>query len=57
MESIRHASHAGSWYLGSHSELNVQLTGWLSEAEASHLNAKIIIGPHAGYSYSGPTAA
>lgn len=56
----RIASHAGSWYTDNPSSLDNELTKYLSKAEGklpegTHLKA--IIGPHAGYAYSGPCAA
>nr|CAB3263755.1 protein MEMO1 [Phallusia mammillata] len=54
----RKASHAGSWYLGSGSQLNKQLGQWLEDASTSnHGPAKVIISPHAGYTYCGSCAA
>ena len=32
-------------------------TGWLDDAKVTEPTARAIIAPHAGYSYSGPTAA
>lgn len=56
--SIREASHAGSWYESDGNHLNQQLSTWLSDATTNHrFKARAIIAPHAGYSYSGPTAA
>jgi len=58
--SIREASHAGSWYESDGNQLDQQLSGWLAEAvssTSSRLKARAIIAPHAGYTYSGPTAA
>ncbi|THW29342.1 UPF0103-domain-containing protein [Aureobasidium pullulans] len=72
--STREASHAGSWYSSSKSQLSSQLDGWLSKVDLpvkpigqvssqeslSTLpvpGARVIIAPHAGYSYSGPAAA
>jgi AmmeMemoRadiSam system protein B len=56
--SIREASHAGSWYESDGNHLDQQLSTWLSEAANNNrLKARAIIAPHAGYSYSGPTAA
>ena len=58
--STRNASHAGSWYESDGNRLNQQLTDWLRDAEHQSNNslvARAIIAPHAGYSYSGPTAA
>eukprot|EP00455_Lapot_gusevi_P045740 TRINITY_DN5896_c0_g3_i6.p1 TRINITY_DN5896_c0_g3~~TRINITY_DN5896_c0_g3_i6.p1 ORF type:complete len:325 (+),score=69.16 TRINITY_DN5896_c0_g3_i6:84-977(+) len=58
-EARRSASHAGSWYSSDSDILSSQLSGWLSLAEESKCDspARAIISPHAGYSYSGPTAA
>jgi len=55
--TTRRPSHAGSWYSGDGHELSDQLSGWLHAAQASCGAARAIIVPHAGYSYSGPTAA
>jgi AmmeMemoRadiSam system protein B len=58
--STREASHAGSWYESDGNHLNQQLSTWLTEAgsDAKHQSkVRAIIAPHAGYSYSGPTAA
>ncbi|CAF1497021.1 unnamed protein product, partial [Didymodactylos carnosus] len=61
INSIRHASHAGSWYVDNSDRLNSQLTTWLNEVgggnKVDHGKAQAIIAPHAGYTYSGPTAA
>lgn len=55
--SARSASHAGSWYTADGGALRAELTGWLDAAATSCGTARAIIAPHAGYSYSGPTAA
>ncbi|GAA5837358.1 hypothetical protein JCM11251_004976 [Rhodosporidiobolus azoricus] len=65
--AVRQASHAGSWYTDSGRKLDQQLSGWLAATEnpqdgdalkeAPVRGCKAIIGPHAGYSYSGPAAA
>ncbi|WVW86653.1 AmmeMemoRadiSam system protein B [Kwoniella bestiolae CBS 10118] len=63
--SAREATHAGSWYSASETQLRQQLSTNLSkvtpipELNYHHpvVDAKAIIAPHAGYSYSGPTAA
>lgn len=54
---MRRASHAGSWYTANGSELGNELDHWLSEATVSHSPARAVIVPHAGYFYSGSTAA
>ncbi|KAI8826218.1 MEMO1 protein [Fimicolochytrium jonesii] len=65
----REASHAGSWYTGSGGKLSTELDYWLSKVPTTSTTGSLsshdlpiskcraIIGPHAGYSYSGPTAA
>ncbi|EIN13698.1 UPF0103-domain-containing protein [Punctularia strigosozonata HHB-11173 SS5] len=63
--SVREASHAGSWYTDDRQRLNTQLSGWLQDVKPQEDDnfhppiegCKAIIGPHAGYSYSGPAAA
>ncbi|TGZ83916.1 UPF0103-domain-containing protein [Ascodesmis nigricans] len=62
--TTRAATHANSWYSGVRDTLNSQLDSWL-EAVGDNIDqvplpvptARIIIAPHAGYSYSGPAAA
>jgi len=53
----RLASHAGSWYSQVPHTLAEQLNSWLGTAAKTVERAKALICPHAGYSYSGPTAA
>lgn len=58
--SVREASHAGSWYPRSPSSLKAQLESYVADTDASKhsvTGCRLIISPHAGYSYSGPTAA
>jgi AmmeMemoRadiSam system protein B len=55
--ACRRDSHAGSWYEKKDDVLGGQLSSWLEAAGEAHRNARAIISPHAGYSYSGPTAA
>ncbi|GMI01860.1 hypothetical protein TrVE_jg3619 [Triparma verrucosa] len=65
-ESTRHAAHAGSWYPSSEKKLRSNLESYLStpsntptfsqQSLPSSLTPSAIISPHAGYSYSGPTA-
>ncbi|KAJ2504356.1 hypothetical protein IWW47_002564 [Coemansia sp. RSA 2052] len=70
--TVRKASHAGSWYTDDGEQLNEELESWL-EAVPATVSAvaaatetvspvpvsgvRAIIGPHAGLSYSGATAA
>eukprot|EP00471_Norrisiella_sphaerica_P004710 CAMPEP_0184487486 /NCGR_PEP_ID=MMETSP0113_2-20130426/10142_1 /TAXON_ID=91329 /ORGANISM="Norrisiella sphaerica, Strain BC52" /LENGTH=299 /DNA_ID=CAMNT_0026869817 /DNA_START=13 /DNA_END=912 /DNA_ORIENTATION=+ len=57
--SSRKASHAGSWYTDNGSRLKAQMEGWLGEVKLTLQDGSLrgLIGPHAGFSYSGPTAA
>lgn len=54
---IRTPYCAGSWYSDNPVELANELDGYLSKVERENLNVKAIIVPHAGYIYSGQTAA
>ena len=61
---IRIAKKAGSWYESNKSSLSEELTEYINNAAKflksnNYLtkNIKAIICPHAGYTYSGPTAA
>jgi AmmeMemoRadiSam system protein B len=56
---IRQASHAGDWYESNSSVLASSLKNWLSKVtQPKEIKLlKGIIGPHAGYYYSGSTAA
>ncbi|KAI8090231.1 MEMO1 protein [Gilbertella persicaria] len=54
----RDASHAGSWYTADKDNLNHELDLYFEKANTSPLQGvRAIIGPHAGFRYSGPTAA
>jgi len=58
----RSASHAGDWYSDNSTELDSQLSTWLSKVESTETpfpieGCKAIIAPHAGYAYSGQAAA
>lgn len=53
----RRATHADSWYTADARNLARELDGWLSKASRLPRPARAIICPHAGYRYSGPTAA
>lgn len=60
----RDASHAGSWYEDDDQELSTQLDEFLArvpnilnDSDLPVPGARVIIAPHAGYSYSGPCAA
>ncbi len=56
-KSIRNAAFAGTWYSNEPKELTVQITSFLSKVEYQNLNVKAVIVPHAGYMFSGQTAA
>ncbi|KAF8468899.1 MEMO1 family [Kalaharituber pfeilii] len=61
----RRDTHAGSWYTDVEPTLDRELEGWLNAVpnaiegvgDIPHPGARVIIAPHAGYSYSGPPAA
>jgi AmmeMemoRadiSam system protein B len=59
--ATRQAYHAGSWYTDDGVALDKQLDNWLKAARPTTTDpfrpSQAIISPHAGYSYSGPTAA
>ncbi|KAI0307728.1 MEMO1 family [Multifurca ochricompacta] len=61
--SVRRPTHADSWYKANSEDLDRELSEWLEAVTSSSsfsppiTNCKAIIAPHAGYSYSGPTAA
>ncbi|KAI1496087.1 MEMO1 family [Biscogniauxia marginata] len=64
LTGTREASHAYTWYDGDPDTLSKQLDGFLGDVPSSIndnslpiTGAKVIIAPHAGYSYSGPCAA
>ncbi len=56
---VRASAVAGSWYPGSAEALRQTVTGYLEEAQPVELPGRplALIAPHAGYHYSGPTAA
>jgi len=64
-QSDRYATHAGSWYTNVKATLESQLESWLNTVpdeiegvgQLPVSDARVIIAPHAGYSYSGPPAA
>ncbi|AMD19257.1 HBR356Wp [Eremothecium sinecaudum] len=56
--SIRPATHSGSWYLSKPENLSRQLKSFFDKAKGSTVKgAKVIISPHAGYTYCGSTMA
>eukprot|EP00347_Sterkiella_histriomuscorum_P017528 403348996 len=60
--SIRKANHAGSWYTEDPDDLNTELKQYLNQSQQTvdvneQGQMKALIGPHAGFRFSGPTAA
>ncbi|SMN20788.1 similar to Saccharomyces cerevisiae YJR008W Putative protein of unknown function [Maudiozyma saulgeensis] len=57
----RIATHAGSWYSSSPTQLHNELTQYLDQACTKHKypihKSQICVSPHAGYTYCGPTMA
>ena len=58
-ETVRPAYRAGSWYPGEPGALARQVDDFLTQASPPRVAAKplAVISPHAGYRFSGPTAA
>jgi len=56
-KSVRSASHAGSWYNNNASSLRSELNTFLDKAKVTDTSACAVISPHAGYTYSGQSAA
>jgi AmmeMemoRadiSam system protein B len=57
---IREATHAGSWYESDPGVLGTNIKNWLNNTKSNKGEGKLlkaIIGPHAGFYYSGATAA
>jgi MEMO1 family protein len=55
----RRANHAGSWYEFDADKLGCQLKSWKDNVQCDLIEGdlKCVIGPHAGYAYSGQAAA
>jgi AmmeMemoRadiSam system protein B len=56
---IRESAIAGTWYPGSAPDLRRMVEGYLAQAKSADLPGKVValVSPHAGYIYSGSTAA
>jgi AmmeMemoRadiSam system protein B len=56
---VRRSIIAGQWYPGSSRELRRTIEGYLADVKPTTLNGELmgLISPHAGYAYSGQTAA
>jgi len=55
--AVRIASHAGAWYSSNPVRLNKQIDEYLKAAPPAIPGARLLIGPHAGYTYAGSTLA
>lgn len=57
--AVRPSAIAGTWYPGSESALRRTVEGYLSAVVPQSLPGAVValVAPHAGYAYSGPTAA
>lgn len=57
--TVRESAIAGTWYPGSAPALRQTIEGYLTQASPAPVPGKVtaLVSPHAGYVYSGPTAA
>lgn len=56
--TVRSATHAGSWYSGNPARLDKQMDGFIQRAPHGSVDgARLLIGPHAGYTYAGEVLA
>ncbi|VVT48605.1 uncharacterized protein SAPINGB_P001861 [Magnusiomyces paraingens] len=60
--SVRAATHAGSWFSGNKTTLSKQIDQLVAAVKDKHPEfpipgARVLVGPHAGYTYSGKTLA
>lgn len=57
-KDVLKSSFAGSWYSADANELRKDIAGYLAQAQAEPKQDVVaLVLPHAGYAYSGPTAA
>jgi len=56
---VRESAIAGTWYPGSAPALRRAVEGYLDRVHPAELPGRVLalVSPHAGYAYSGPTAA
>jgi len=54
---IRKPVFSGTWYSDNSQNLSKEIDGYLSKVEYKNLDVKAVIVPHAGYMFSGQTAA
>ncbi|SCU79171.1 LAMI_0A07602g1_1 [Lachancea mirantina] len=52
--AVRPATHAGSWYSSDRNKLGSQLEQFIGSTQVVP-HARVIVSPHAGYAYCGPT--
>jgi AmmeMemoRadiSam system protein B len=59
LSAVRPSAIAGTWYPGSPPALRHTIEGYLDQVEPAALPGRLLalVSPHAGYAYSGPTAA
>lgn len=59
MQAVREARFAGSWYPGDAEDLTADLDRYFDAVEPFEAPSRVwgLVSPHAGYAYSGPTAA
>lgn len=59
LDSVRPSVIAGSWYPGSAPSLSREVEGFLAHVDGPQVKGELLalISPHAGYAYSGQTAA
>lgn len=56
MSTVREATHAGTWYIGNPEKLKKGVDEAIAATPEEKRNkARVIIGPHAGYTYCGST--
>ena len=57
--TVRESAIAGTWYPGSAPALRQTVEGYLAQVSPAQAPGKVValVSPHAGYAYSGPTAA
>lgn len=53
MDSIRPATHAGSWYSSNKKALMSSMNQWIKTPLQTGNRARIVVSPHAGYTYCG----
>lgn len=51
---MRAATHAGLWYSADPAQLRAQVSKHLANSPAPLKDARVLVGPHAGYTYCGP---